>query len=218
MTNIGEMIEFAGNQEPRCPCVLILDTSGSMQGPPIDALNEGLKTFRNELMNDNLARKRVEVAIVEFNTTVRVVQDFVTAETFQPPVLTARGQTEMVKGIQTSLDLIYNRKAKYKSSGIQYYQPWAFLITDGYATGYEEIADRIRQDESDRRVTFFAVGVKGADMNCLRCLSVRPPALLDGINFRGLFRWLSASLRQVSRAKPGQMEPLGERTWEVYTG
>ena len=38
--------------EPRCPCVLLLDTSSSMQGLPIDALNQGLRTFKDELMKD----------------------------------------------------------------------------------------------------------------------------------------------------------------------
>jgi len=29
--------EFADNPEPRCPCLLLLDTSHSMQGSPIAA-------------------------------------------------------------------------------------------------------------------------------------------------------------------------------------
>lgn len=34
--------EFAENPEQRCPCLLLLDTSGSMGGRPIAELNEGL--------------------------------------------------------------------------------------------------------------------------------------------------------------------------------
>ena len=37
-----EAIEFAENPEPWCPYVLLLDTSGSMQGDRIAALNAGL--------------------------------------------------------------------------------------------------------------------------------------------------------------------------------
>jgi uncharacterized protein YegL len=68
-----DAIEFAENPEPRCPCVLLLDTSGSMSGEKIAALNAGLQTFRDELLQDNLASKRVEVAIVAFDTTLRVL-------------------------------------------------------------------------------------------------------------------------------------------------
>jgi uncharacterized protein with von Willebrand factor type A (vWA) domain len=31
--------DFALNPEPRCPCLLLLDTSGSMEGAPIAELN-----------------------------------------------------------------------------------------------------------------------------------------------------------------------------------
>ncbi len=78
--SLEEMVEFAENQEPRCPCVLLLDTSGSMHGEKIGALNEGLRAFRDDLLRDPVARKRVEIAVVAFDNEVRVVQDFVTAD------------------------------------------------------------------------------------------------------------------------------------------
>ena len=48
--------EFADNPEPRCPCVLLLDTSQSMSGEPIAALLSGLQVFRDELLAVPLAR------------------------------------------------------------------------------------------------------------------------------------------------------------------
>src|SRR4051794_4816078 len=73
-------LEFADNPEPRCPCVLLLDTSKSMSGQRIDALNQGLVAFRDELLKDSLARQRVEIAIVTFGGSVRVIQNFVTVD------------------------------------------------------------------------------------------------------------------------------------------
>ena len=67
---LQDMVEFAENPEPRCPCVLILDNSGSMRGRAIRALNEGVQTFRRELRNDTLAALRVEVAIITFDGKV----------------------------------------------------------------------------------------------------------------------------------------------------
>lgn len=58
--------DFASNPEPRCPCILLLDVSGSMNGRPINELNAGLVTFRDELLADSLALKRVELGIVTF--------------------------------------------------------------------------------------------------------------------------------------------------------
>src|SRR5262245_34994624 len=87
--------EFVDNPDPRCPCVLLLDTSGSMSearmvsqalspvqkllqelpGPrslhPIDELNDGLVVFKRGLMSDELAVKRVELAIVTFGPVRR---------------------------------------------------------------------------------------------------------------------------------------------------
>ncbi len=83
--------EFADNPEPRCPCVLVLDTSQSMAGEPIAALNRGLHVFREELLAVPLAGKRVEVGVISFGAEVRVVQDFVTVDRFQPLALQGGG-------------------------------------------------------------------------------------------------------------------------------
>jgi Uncharacterized protein encoded in toxicity protection region of plasmid R478, contains von Willebrand factor (vWF) domain, COG4245 len=134
-TELEERVEFAENPEPRCACVLLLDTSGSMAGEKIDALNEGIRTFKEELQGDPLASRRVEVAIVTFDSQVQVVQDFVTVDAFEPPLLGASGQTAMGTGILRALELVRERKAVYKRNGIAYYRPWIFMITDGEPTG-----------------------------------------------------------------------------------
>lgn len=115
VTRLEEAVEFAENPEPRCPCVLLLDTSGSMQGASIATLNQGLQTFRDDLARDALASLRVEVAIVTFDSTVTVVQDFVTADQFEPPTLTAQGLTYMGGAIHKALDMIQARKAQYRA-------------------------------------------------------------------------------------------------------
>src|SRR5215207_2241700 len=91
--NAFDAIEFAENPEPRVPCVLIVDTSTSMHGPRIGELNKGLKVYRDELLCDALAAKRVEVAMVTFGGHVTRKVDFVTANNFQPPTLDVVGGT-----------------------------------------------------------------------------------------------------------------------------
>jgi uncharacterized protein YegL len=217
MSALEESVEFVINTQPRCACVLILDTSGSMAGERIDALNAGLKTFRDELAADPLASQRVEVAIVEFNTHARVVQDFVTSDEFVPPTLKATGTTDMAGGVNEALDLLQRRKRQYSSNGVAYYRPWAFLITDGEISDPAKVAQRVSEEERKNGVTFFAVGVASANEESLRAISVvRPPKMLSGLKFNELFLWLSSSLKIVSKTKPGDMVAIDNTgTWEL---
>ncbi len=70
-------VSFVDNPEPRCPCVLLLDTS-SMSGSRIDQLNAGLKQFQKELAADPMAyvgktrcTKSLDAAYVHVLTTKR---------------------------------------------------------------------------------------------------------------------------------------------------
>lgn len=215
---LEDAVEFAENPEPRCPCILLLDVSGSMQGPRVDALNEGLRTFKEELNQDSLANKRVEVAIVTFNNDVQVVQDFVTADQFEPPTLIAQGLTHTGAAINEALDMIEARKKQYRNNGVAYYRPWVFLITDGEPQGesdsiVERAAQRVKDEENNKRVAFFAVGVEGTNMTRLSELVVRSPLQLKGLNFQEMFIWLSASMQRISQSKPDEEVALPPPGW-----
>ncbi len=204
---------FADNPEPRVPCVLLLDVSGSMNGDPIAELNEGLATYRDELAADSLASRRVEVAIVTFGDAVEVPTEFTTAEGFLPPHLQAGGSTPMGAAIHRAVDMIEERKQTYKANGIAYYRPWLFLITDGGPTDeWRTAAERVHAGEAAKSFSFFAVGVEGANLETLGLISKRAPLKLKGLRFRDLFQWLSSSQQSVSKSSPGDDVPLQNPT------
>jgi uncharacterized protein YegL len=218
VNTLEDAVEFAENPEPRCPCVLLLDTSGSMAGAPIAALNEGLRAFKNDLVKDPLASRRVEVAIITFDSAVQIVQDFVTADQFDPPALHAGGATLMGSGIHQALDLIRARKSQYRAGGVAYYRPWVFMITDGEPQGepedlIQQATQRIHDDEENRRVAFFSVGVEGANMDRLKQIAVRAPVRLIGLNFVEMFVWLSRSTQAVSHSRPDDQVALPPPGW-----
>ncbi len=202
---LEDLVEFTDNPEPRCACVLLLDTSGSMHGPRIDALNEGIKAFKDELENDPLASLRVETAIVSFNTKVQLVQDFATVDALTTPELGTEGVTSTAKGINFAISIVEQRKQAYRDGGISYYRPWIVLITDGASTdSHEEMAaaaESIRRAEDAKQLAFFGVGVEGANMDELNRLGTRGALPLNGLAFREFFVWLSGSMTRVSSSR-----------------
>jgi len=222
-------VEFADNPEPRCPVVLLLDTSGSMAGEKIGELNEGLAVFEQELKADPLAALRVEVAIVTFGPVrVREVKSgvgdairsdageaFVAATDFMAPNLSSEGNTPMGEAIRTGLKLLRERKQIYKQNAIQYYRPWMFLITDGEPNDdWKNAARELRAEEDGKGVLFFAIGVDKADMDVLGQLSgKRGPMKLRGMAFREMFQWLSPRLAQVSRSRVNDAVNLPPPGW-----
>lgn len=211
---VGDAIEFAENPEPRCPCILLLDVSKSMRGEAIDALNRGLAAFHDDLVRDPLAARRVEIAIITFGQEVKVMQNFTAVDDFTPPLLKAAGLTPMGSAILKALDLLEMRKSVYKANGIAYYRPWVFMITDGKPKGepdssIREAVRRVHEDEEQKRVAFFAVAVKGAHMETLRQIAVRPPVELEGLNFVELFVWLSRSTQQIAHSQVPLPPPGG---------
>ena len=232
--------DFASNPEQRTPCVLLLDVSGSMgeivsnagsdlgytvqrDGQSyravsggttrIDELNGGLLTYKEELMADSLAAKRVEVAVVTFGGTVQTLCEFTTAENFFPPTLKADGDTPMGSAVGTAIEMVRQRKDVYKSNGVPYTRPWIFLITDGGPTDeWKSAAEKVKLGEASKSFLFFAVGVEGANFDVLQQLSGREPLKLKGLEFRRLFQWLSASQQSVSRSSPGEAVQLPSAT------
>lgn len=211
-------VEFVENPEPRCACVLLLDCSSSMEtNGNIRALNNGIKELKRQLEKDDIASKRVEIAVVKFATTAEVVTDFTTVDGFETPELEACGVTSMTEAIELAANMLEERKKDYKQNGIAYYRPWMFLITDGEPTdenGYclEEYDDRLTKaikilhnGVNGKQFTFFAVGVDNANMQILSKLSPKfPPKKLRENKWSEMFQWLSASICSVSQSSMDQ--------------
>ena len=200
-------LNVAAPNEPHLACVLLLDTSGSMNGypsmevKPIDSLNNAIKSFIEQTSMDELARKRVDIAIIEFNDTARVVQEFTPLTMLEPVTLTAGGRTAMGAGINLAIDKVKERNAFYARMGTPCFQPWIFMITDGEPTDdISSARERIKAEEAKGnhgKLKFWSVGVPGYNKEKVTTLAARNIELVNG-NFAGIFNWLSESVSIIS--------------------
>jgi uncharacterized protein YegL len=122
----------------------------------------------------------------------------------------------MGAAIRDGIQRLTVRKESYRTNGIAYYRPWIFLITDGEPTDeFAGAAQAVREGEARGAFSFYAVAVKGANLQKLTEIAPpqRPPVQLDGLRFRDLFQWLSKSMRTVSQSRMGTTVKLDPPGW-----
>jgi len=214
--------DLLSNPTNRVPIGLCLDVSPSMTGTPIAELNAGVELLFNALKEDRLARLSAEVAIVAFATSAEVILDFRSLDRVEaPPTLVVGGaSTDLGAGVSLVLDILDDRKNTYKETGMDYFQPWLVLMTDGQPTSDEHFrsAPRTCDLEEKGKLVVFPIGIgEAADMNVLAMFSKkRQPLRLKGLDFPEFFEWLSKSVVRVSQSRPGekvQLDTDGIKGW-----
>lgn len=239
--NLLRVQDLVNNPTPRVPICLCLDTSGSMGAVEgecvrtgetiyedgqtwnivtggtsrIDELISGVQQFYDAIREDEIAVYSAEICIVTFNSSATCVMDFANIERQEElPELRATGDTAMGEGVNLALDLLEERKQEYRDKGVDYYQPWLVLMTDGEPNGSQMELSRAIQRTTEmvnaRKLTIFPIGIGDeTDMSTLNSFSPKRPALkLQGLKFREFFAWLSQSVSRVSQSTPGESVKL----------
>lgn len=211
--------ELVENPTARIPICLVLDVSGSMYGDPIGELQKGVQMFFDAIRDDDIAQYSAEISIVTFGGPVERVLDFYSIQRQEVPQLSASGSTPMGNGVLAALDMLEARKTEYQNAGIDYYQPWMVLMTDGDAT--DDISEAVRRTQSlvqAKKLTVFPIAIgDGANMDELGQFSPgRPPLRLKGLNFSEFFVWLSRSVSRVSQSTPGEKIELDTSTIDKW--
>lgn len=217
MAAIREVI-YNTSSSQRQLCVLVLDASGSMnESVPgtaktrIQFLNEGIRVLHQDLMQDEVARNRVRLAIVLVGgpqDEAALMMDWTDIIDFEPFDLSAGGLTPLAQGLRIGLQIIEQEKQSLKLSGITYTRPWLFVMTDGIPTDdpaeWQAATAECHAAEKSRRCNIFPIGVDGADMSVLAQVSATvPPVQMSSARFKEFFLWLSASSSSASRSSPG---------------
>lgn len=223
--------DFLDNPTQRIPICLCLDTSGSMRGKPIEELNEGVKLFYDSLKEDEVATYSAEICIVTFGNKeepwVRCVSDFSDlSKQRSVPTLSAGGQTPMGDAVNLALDLLEKRKEQYKNSGIDYYQPWLVIMTDGRPGG-DKTSDSVSRAQerttmlaNEKKLVVMPVWIgKESTIDGMETLQKFSPKnsvkRLAGLNFKAFFKWLSSSVSGISQSNCKKFNLPSTNEWTV---
>lgn len=207
------IFEAPSSTEKRTLVTFVLDRSGSMNGTPIQELNNAMNEFIREMSTDVDFCQNIEVAVISFDDQIIDELPPTLAEDIHNPInLTARGLTYTVEALNHAIDVVADRKTYYRNFGLSYTRSFIVLITDGYPDGGQDVqalASRIEKDTKDGRYVFIALGVSGADMQMLDYISGYlesstggydkvVPLHLQGSQFSGFFKFIAQSSKTVS--------------------
>jgi uncharacterized protein YegL len=211
---------IANPDKPQAACVLLLDTSRSMRGAPIRALQQGLEAYREYLANDPEARLIVETCVIAFSDEAKVVHPFSDVGNLPKVELAAGGWTSMGAAIDLGISQIEERKAFYRAEGVDYYRPFLVLITDGAPTDlkgegrFADCAAKLQQGAKDRKFIPLLFGTGNANFEKLKQLGGESAVVagIDGARFGEFFQWLSKSVSGLKDSKPGQVVTFADPT------
>lgn len=192
------------NPAVRCPVVLLLDTSKSMAGQPINELEEALCQFISEVKDDAAAAVSVELCIVTLDEHATIQLPFTSAMELSPRKLglKAAGGTFTGKALERAAEVICRRRIEYAQNGIFSYAPWVILMSDGKpGDKWEPAAQKLLAMTDKLRMQYIgiAIGDKANAQIMRKMLPPQPgPLTLSHVRFKEFFRWLSDSLSAVS--------------------
>ena len=202
------VVEPVGGQR-HLPVYLLLDTSGSMTGAPIEAVRRGVEMFQQEVSSDQFARDVVKVGVITFNSDARLVTNgLVLIKDFQPPTLHASGSTCLGKAFQVLLDSMDKHVVKGVKGGHKGdWKPVVFVLTDGRPTDeWRGPRDAVinRPKGAIKPSVIVAVGC-GPDVDdaTLKEISTGTAFRIEGdeASFVALFQYLTQSV--TSSVQPG---------------
>ena len=240
-------LDLRVNTATRLPVCIVLDTSASMDritddltgvaptrqeyadGKMWDIYEGDFNTYMKQaikgvnklysVIRDNeMAAASCEIAIITFADRTTVLEDFQTVDAKQEFVDPGRGEnTNLGAAVKEAVNLLNNRKQKYKEYGTEYYQPWLILITDGEPTDVAATAEAqklCRDLEDSRKLTVFALTLgETVDKSKLQGFTKRKVLSIQDDKIEEFFEWLGKSASIVAEVSNDDQD-----TVQLYPG
>ncbi len=185
----------------RLPVYLLLDTSGSMYGEPIEAVKNGVQTLISTLRSDPYALETAYISIITFNSTAQQDVPLTELSAFQQPNITACGCTALGEALQLLSQKISSEVTKTTAEVKGDWRPLVFIMTDGEPTDSITAGLAAFKQQKCGIVVACAAG-QGANTNTLRQITENVVQLdtADSATIKAFFKWVSASISTSSKS------------------
>lgn len=179
----------------RLPVYLLLDTSGSMMGEPIESVKNGVQTMISALRQDPYALETAYLSIITFNSSANQLVPLTELTSFQAPNLEASGTTSFGEGLALLASKSDSEIVKTTSEQKGDWKPIVFIMTDGMPTDDWQKGLAEFQKRKWGMVVACAAG-QAVDTSILKRVTEVVVQLdtADSSSFKAFFKWVSASI------------------------
>jgi len=194
--------ESAQDFEQKHLCILVLDISSSIKGEELEELNNGLRSFFNQIQNcegvPEYCNKQLEVAIIQYGEKLHILRNpWLIGDNDVPPTLKQQsGATETVLAIEEAIKLAEDREAFYRYIGQRFFRSRIVLITDGKPHGnktsqadIDEISSKVAIDIRMRKYKMLGLGI-GTNANTELIKKITKGRALKIEELRLILGWL----------------------------
>lgn len=179
----------------RLPVYLLLDTSGSMTGEPIEAVKNGVQMMMHSLRQNPQAIETAYVSIITFSSEAKQIIPLTDLASFQMVDIKASGLTSLGAALNLLAERLQTEVTKTTLEQKGDWKPMTFIMTDGNPTD-DWLPGLSKLNSINKGLIIGCAAGSAADDNILKQITEYVVRLdnADSESIAKFFQWVTASI------------------------